>query len=218
MLWSKRRPAVLSTCRHGREANLPPMQGRMDRRGYAGRPGILGVGTQARMDTTRAGRADHVMSERWLPIPGLDRYEVSDMGRIKNRSTGRVLKTNTQDGYATFFPRRGRKVWVHRCVLNAFVGPCPDGMECRHLDGNRRNNALSNLKWGTRIEQAMDRVRHQTVARGEEKPGRKLSCESVREIRSAYNSEASRALAKRFGVSHTTIQSIIRKQKWRHVL
>ena len=47
--------------------------------------------------------------------------------------------------------------YVHRLVLEAFVGPCPEGMECRHLEGDTANNALSNLAWGTPQENAADK-------------------------------------------------------------
>lgn len=51
---------------------------------------------------------------------------------------------------------------VARLVLETFVGPCPDGMECRHLDGNKLNDDLENLCWGTRYENIQDKVIHGT--------------------------------------------------------
>jgi len=45
-------------------------------------------------------------------------------------------------------------------VLEAFVGPCPEGMECCHRDGNPANNHVGNLYWGTRSENLYDAVRH----------------------------------------------------------
>ena len=41
----------------------------------------------------------------------------------------------------------GKRYCVHRLVLEAFVGPCPKGFECDHSDRDRRNNALTNLRW-----------------------------------------------------------------------
>ncbi len=42
---------------------------------------------------------------------------------------------------------------VHRLVLLAFVGPRPDGMECLHgPDPTKSNNAITNIRWGTRQE------------------------------------------------------------------
>ena len=42
--------------------------------------------------------------------------------------------------------------YVHRLILETFVGPCPEDMECLHLDENKKNNNLENLKWGTHSE------------------------------------------------------------------
>lgn len=46
----------------------------------------------------------------------------------------------------------GKNYRVHRLVLEAFVGPCHEGFECDHLDRNRRNNALTNLRYVSRID------------------------------------------------------------------
>lgn len=49
---------------------------------------------------------------------------------------------------------------VHSLVLEAFTGPCPEGMEARHLDDNPTNNRLENLVWGTRSENSQDAIRN----------------------------------------------------------
>jgi len=49
---------------------------------------------------------------------------------------------------------------VHRLVLDAFVGPRPKEMECRHLDGNPMNNRLDNLRWGTSGQNRVDMYSH----------------------------------------------------------
>lgn len=56
---------------------------------------------------------------------------------------------------------------VHRLVLTLFVRPNEAGEECRHLDGNPKNNRLENLAWGTRLENIMDKARHGTGNQGE---------------------------------------------------
>ena len=51
---------------------------------------------------------------------------------------------------------------VHTRVLKAFVGPRPPGQKCRHLapfKDTKFNNALSNIKWGTRSDNVQDMVR-----------------------------------------------------------
>lgn len=53
-----------------------------------------------------------------------------------------------------------RKVFMlHRLVLEAFVGPCPEGMECLHADNNKDNCELSNLSWGTHAQNVQQAFR-----------------------------------------------------------
>jgi len=56
-------------------------------------------------------------------------------------------------------PDRAHKL-VHRLVLEAFAGPCPDGMEACHGDGDPTNNRRLNLRWDTRSSNQLDTVRH----------------------------------------------------------
>lgn len=51
---------------------------------------------------------------------------------------------------------------VHRVVASAHLGPCPEGMEVLHIDGDRTNNRADNLRYGTRSENNRDQVRHGT--------------------------------------------------------
>src|ERR1044072_2359706 len=116
---------------------------------------------------------------RYLPIEGFPGYRVGDDGTVwscwrtcpngrflsswrqmkqsvqKNRSNGRSYRylNLCKGGKPTIY-------MVHRIVLEAFVGPRPAGMECRHLDGNPGNNNLSNLQWGTPLQNAADRKAH----------------------------------------------------------
>jgi len=71
-----------------------------------------------------------------------------------------------EDGYVyvTLY-RASRKFtrYVHRLVLESFVGPCPEGMEaCHYPDKTRSNNRLRNLRWDTRPENHKDRFRDMT--------------------------------------------------------
>lgn len=63
--------------------------------------------------------------------------------------------------------------YIHRLVLEAFVGPCPDGMEALHSDGNKTNNNVDNLRWGTPSENNRDIVKH-----GRHRNARKTHCPS----------------------------------------
>lgn len=120
------------------------------------------------------------MEEQWKPVVGFEGYEVSDLGRVrcwrpingqaKPPTEPRVLKPGLDtDGYLGVTLRkdcRSHTRKIHRLVLEAFVGIKPAGMETRHLNGVRSDNQLVNLTWGTSQENADDRFRHGTVARG----------------------------------------------------
>lgn len=54
----------------------------------------------------------------------------------------------------------------HRLVLQAFVGPCPEGMEACHNNGNPADNRLENLRWDTPSSNALDKVKHGTAKHG----------------------------------------------------
>jgi hypothetical protein len=118
--------------------------------------------------------------ERWLPVVGYEGlYEISSLGRVKRlgrtnsqgmRLQGR-LKTLTPvagpDRKVTPYLRVGltrdgsqTTVTVHSQVALAFIGPRPEGMVVRHLDGNCLNNALSNITYGTYSENNSDTVKH----------------------------------------------------------
>lgn len=98
---------------------------------------------------------------RWVTVTRDDRYLVSDEGEIKNAKTGHVLSQspNVVSGHMRVM-MGNRTTSVHVVVLESFVGPCPPGMETRHLDDDPSNNRLTNLCWGTRGENVRDRVRN----------------------------------------------------------
>lgn len=122
---------------------------------------------------------DGTTGERWAPIPGHEgRYEVSDQGRVRSldriveraggwpfRHRGRILRAAPDvAGYprVTLGGGENRRRLVHHYVLDAFVGPRPDRHEARHLNGNPADARLANLRWGTKSENTLDRVRHGT--------------------------------------------------------
>jgi hypothetical protein len=121
--------------------------------------------------------AEATPGEQWLPIPGRDGYEVSDLGSVRSldriilrrdgttqRCRGQVLRTWDEHGYLHVRLGTGPHYFVHRLVLMAFVGRCPDGQEGLHKNGDAGDARLVNLRWGTPSENARDRIRHGTCA------------------------------------------------------
>lgn len=122
-------------------------------------------------------------NEEWRPVVGYEGfYEVSSLGRVRSLdrmvyagtgrkadgpherlSKGRVLRLTTSDPY----PKVGFKVngaesrhYVHALVAAAFIGPRPANYDVCHNDGDRFNNAASNLRYDTRSENNRDIKRH----------------------------------------------------------
>jgi hypothetical protein len=166
-------------------------------------------------------------------IPGFHGYRVGDDGSVwsswKRVHTAGVSGSRSEisgewkqlkphrgkDGYLTVnlsaFPR-----FVHRLVLAAFVGPCPEGMEGLHGDGNPGNNALSNLRWGTHADNMSDAIAHGTFPFGERNGRAKLTNDLAQQIRAEYESGKTTypALANKYGMSLCALWSLVNKRTW----
>lgn len=167
--------------------------------------------------------------EQHRPIPSAPGYVATADGRILSRSGWRGLVTRElrqswsgRKRYAVVRPVvDGRRVTrrVHVLVAEAFHGERPSGLLVRHRNGDRRDNRAENLAFGTALDNAADRARHGTVARGERVATSKLSEDNVREIRRRLEQGERRpALAVEFGVTSNTIARIERAETWRHVI
>lgn len=102
---------------------------------------------------------------------------------------------------------------AHRVVLLSFVGPCPEGMEARHVnDNDRQNNRLGNLAWGTHAENIADKKRHGALPTGERHHNAKLSDADVVGIRADYRPGVfgCKRLAKKYHTTPTNIKRIVR--------
>lgn len=173
------------------------------------------------------GAHSNPTQEVWRDIPEMtDYYQVSDQGRIRSKDRtvrhncggdkkvkGQILsQLTTHNGYRqVFLWREGkRKVFlVHRLVLLAFEGACPDDKEVRHLNGISIDNRLCNLAYGTHAENVID-----TVNMGRNN-GQRLNPAKVKEIREKADAGAStRALAHEYGVSTQAISKIKKRSTY----
>lgn len=129
-----------------------------------------------------ATQIDNLPGEVWKDVLGYEGfYQASNMGRVKSLPRtvrmvdgrkytvrGKVLKDRSICEYRVVCLSKGGREFlglVHRLVLLAFRGAPKEGQECRHLNGDRTDNRLKNLMWGTPLEQARDRERHGTTIR-----------------------------------------------------
>jgi len=104
---------------------------------------------------------------------------------------------------------------THRLVMMAFVGPCPEGMEIRHLDGTRDNNHVDNLTYGTLSENQQDRKTHGTACLGENSPVSKLTDVQCHEIVDQYatGKYTMREVGTQFGVTAGNVCRVVNGQR-----
>lgn len=126
-----------------------------------------------------------IVGEVWKKHPSYD-VEVSNLGRVRRNNkikklSHKIYKSQHRDIHyhvTIAGARRSPIRRVGRLVLESFKGPCPEGFECRHLNGKSLDDRLDNLKWGTRKEQIQDQKDHGTfspppVLRGRANPAYK---------------------------------------------
>ena len=191
---------------------------------------------------------DTTAQEIWKPIPDYPGYEVSDHGQVRSfwkrvgLGSGRffgprkkmitvlhdkpkkILKQNTTGSRRDYlqvnlckdvirYPKA-----VHRLVLEAFVCPCPSGLECCHDDGNSKNNHLSNLRWGTKKNNESDKIQHGTIPLGANVHNAKITEEEVIEIRRLFALGHPRSvIALNFQISSGHVWLIVHRKRWKHL-
>jgi hypothetical protein len=178
--------------------------------------------------------------EEWKAVVGFEGcYEVSNRGRVRSldrvviRSdgipqpqSGKVLRQQRN-------PKRGgrlsvhlcredlsrHRITVHRLMLEAFVGPCPEGMEACHGDDNHLNNVIDNLRWDTKRNNMVDRDRNGKTVKGLTHGNAKLTDDDIREMRRLRSAGAKLSeLAERYGIAFGQIGAIVRGKAWKHVV
>ena len=156
----------------------------------------------------------------YRPIPGHPDYMVGSDGSVFRR----LKCARTRRGYFRITLCTGRKDervrrWLHHLVLEAFVGPRPEGMQaCHYPDHNPANNCRENLRWDTPKGNAGDRLKsgRYDPIRGSKHYKAKLDDEAVRAIRAARAAgERLAVIAARYGISDKLVSLIARRKIWK---
>lgn len=160
------------------------------------------------------------MEIRMLPYP-YDAYHVSADGRVFSTKRGwsEMLQTIDAKGYANVSimsredRRRSKRFRVHTLVLTAFSGQRSDNEQCRHIDGNKLNNAIENLTWDTASANQIDNVIHGVH------PTMKLTPSDVMDMRAAYANGGitHKELAAKYGISRKAACDIVAGRRWAHL-
>jgi hypothetical protein len=152
----------------------------------------------------------------WRPVVGHEGlYEVSDAGDVRSlprpHTQGKVLKQMTDPGgYRRVSLSKGgsaRPRLVHHLVLEAFVGPRPEGAQCLHGDDDPANNHLDNLSWGTQRQNNA-----QVVRSGNHVQARKTHCAQGHE----YTTENTYITSKGYRRCRTCLNTWQQQNRERH--
>lgn len=182
------------------------------------------------------------MEEIWKDIPGYEgAYQASTHGRIKsldricpqggyklvknNLIKGKILKLGIhRDGYLkTFLSKKGNKkcFTVHRLIALTFLGPRPIAYATGHLNGNRKDNRIENLKYVTYKENSSHLSLHGTLLFGTKHPRAKFTEEMVTKLRSEYRpgrkGPSSVFLSKKYNLPVSSVRNVVYRLNWKHI-
>jgi hypothetical protein len=161
------------------------------------------------------------MQEIWLPIPGYVEYEASNLGRIRSVRRDKILKLSyhwrTKYGSVSL-GRLGGSHLVHRLIALTFLGEPIGQPWVNHKNGDRADNRLENLEWGT----ASHNILHKTRVLGNgalaRHPRTRFTEKNIQDIRQKIQSgRTHRSLADEYKVSKSTISAIASGQNWKRL-
>ena len=181
--------------------------------------------------------------EYWTDIPGYEGYyQISNHGNVKSLDRvikektgktqalkGRVLKQRINSGgyYSIGLGKNGSKAAfaIHQLVAQAFLDNPDNKPTVNHLNGVKTDNNVSNLEWATYSENLSHaystglRTSVSSKAIGEKNYRRKLKPEQVVEIKRLLveGNLTHKEIAKKYGVSRSTIGSINSNRYWSHI-
>jgi len=176
------------------------------------------------------------MKVSYRPIQGFPRYRVGDDGTVWSLNNSRAnVRPETDGAWRRLYggtdrygykkcilmrpDRTRRHAHVHTLILEAFVGPRPDGNGAAHNNGKRDDNRLENLRWDTHKNNIADKIRHGTAQVGEKHPQACLTDNLVRCIREerARTGHGARRIARRLSISVSATSKVIIGKTWLHI-
>ncbi len=162
------------------------------------------------------------------PIPGFDGYFAGRDGSVwsylprwahHSPTWKRLSQMKSGQGYYHVSlranGRRERRFTsvtkkVHHLVLEAFVGPRPEGMVCCHQNDDPADNRLENLRWDTPASNNQDAIRNGCALFGEDNHATKLTNLDIRIMRHlAKRGAKPEAVALTFGVAYSTARAVM---------
>lgn len=156
--------------------------------------------------------------EEWRIIPGFEKYEASNLGRIRSvnkeprSKADRVITARECNGGYLFVSLNRKSVMVHKLVALAFIGARPHpSFQINHKDGDKTHNAVANLEYCTASQNYIHAIQTGLAKT-------KITASAADQIRAQRASGASIAtIAKTFRISTGMAYRIVRGEAWKAV-
>lgn len=177
---------------------------------------------------SHSSRGEKNVNEEWRSIEGCDKYEVSNLGRVRSfwqSPTGKILKPHIdQHGYYRVLLKatnsEKHNYGVHRLIANAFI-PNPNNLPIiNHIDEFKTNNHIANLEWcDCRYNNAYYRSLHPEKVYGESVGTATLTNEQAIEIYKLTQSEElnQQEIADQYNISYSVVNEIKRGYRWSYI-
>ncbi len=173
-------------------------------------------------------------NERWVPVKNYEgRYEVSDAGRVRSLKRTEecmggirhrdacLLIPNCHNGYARLRLCKdgvASRFSVHRIVASHFLDNPKNYPQINHKDGNKTNNAASNLEWCNASQNALHKAYSLGKGVGEDNwhsVAKEIQVRQIRELASLCMPSAE--IADRLGLGLSCVEHIRYRRSWKHV-
>lgn len=109
-----------------------------------------------------------IVNEEWRSIDEYINYQVSNIGRVRNCNTGKILKPKIQSGgycQVSLYKDKKQKIFlIHRLVANEFIDNPDDKQFVDHVDHDKSNNCINNLRWASNKENAGNSLKQQNTS------------------------------------------------------
>lgn len=173
----------------------------------------------------------NISNNEWFPIIGYEGlYSITKNGEVRSETRyifqngrkklikGKILKPwISTTGYKVVTLRKDGKSFkgfIHILVAMNFIGKRPPKMDIRHLDGNKFNNNVKNLAYGTRSENMLDAVKHHTSSCDRHNPNNIFKLTERQAIEIAQDNRPAKIIALEYGISDRHVTSIKRGEYW----
>lgn len=150
-----------------------------------------------------------------------DGYIVFENGDIHNKHNKKLSSRDNGKGYlivSLYVNGKRTCKAVHRLIAECFIPNPRDLSDVDHIDGNRRNNVISNLRWVTHGENiGHSYYLSNRSATGENNSRCETTEEEVRDICKLLEQGYKPSQVRDFGFDYGRVRAIKRRQNWVHI-